>query len=296
MDQLRALEVFRAVADQGGLAGAARSLGLSPPSVTRIVNELEAHLGTPLLHRTTRKVTLTEAGDAYLSDTRRILEELAAADDAARGAHIVPSGNLRVTASILFGQYFIAPIMREFVDQFPDVSVEGLFVDRVVNIVEEGFDIAVRIGPPADSSLRAIKVGAVRQVVCGCPSYFKKYGLPQKPEDLCQHRIINYAGGALDWGFDGGVVVPVKPRLSMSTIAACVALAKTGWGLTRVLSYQIGPDLGDGGLQTCLSEYLTTEWPIYLIHAEGRLQSAKVRAFLDLAAKRLRTSDFLIQA
>lgn len=295
MDQKRALEVFCAVADEGGLAGAARALSISPPTVTRIVNELETYLGAPLLHRTTRSITLTQTGAAYLADARRILEDLATADEAARGDTVKPTGALRITASVLFGQHYIAPIVREFVDLYPDVWVEGVFVDRIVNIIDEGIDISVRIGPLADSTFRAVRVGAVRHVVCGCPSYFREHGAPKKPSDLANHKIIDFDGIGKPgvWTFDSGVSVKFKPRMQFSTIAPCIHLAKSGWGLTRVLSYQIGPELGAGGLQTVLNEFSTEEWPIHLVHPEGRQRSAKVKCFLELAAERLRKDKFL---
>ena len=147
----------------------------------------------------------------------------------------------------------------------------------------------------SDSSFRAVRVGAVRHVVCGCPSYFRKHGLPQTPSDLARHRIISFDGIGKPgvWTFDGGATVTLKPRMQFATVAPCIEVAKSGWGLTRVLSYQIGPELGSGGLQTVLLEHSTEEWPIHLVHPEGRQRSAKVKRFLELATERLRNNKFL---
>ncbi len=295
MDHIRALKVFCAVVDANSLAGAARMLSMSAPSVTRVINELEAHLATPLLKRTTRSVTLTDVGATYLPNARRILEEVQAADDIARGARIKPTGTLRITASILFGQYYIAPIIRDYIDRFPDVKVEGVFVDRLVSIIDEGFDIAVRIGPLKDSSLKAIRVGSVHHATCGHADYFEKNGIPQHPRDLINHNIIHFDGLGYkrSWKFDDGLMVNHNSRLGFSTIAPCISTAKSGWGLTRVLSYQVGPELNSGELQTVLESYSQQEWPVHLVHTESRLQSAKVRSFLDIATEHLRKNPIL---
>lgn len=295
MDRLRALEVFVEIADQGSLTEAARRLSLSAPTVTRILNELEQSLGAPLLHRTTRSVTLTDTGRNFLSDARKILEDFAAASDAARGAHHVPKGILKVTAPTLFGQHYIAPIMLEYLDLYPDVSVEALFVDRIVNIVEEGFDVSVRIGPLADSSMLATRVGAVRRVVCGSRSYLERAGVPQTPADLADHRIITSSAvsSADDWRFDDGRTVRVSPRLRFHAAMPAINAAKTGWGLTRVLSYQVGPDIEAGNLVTVLADFEPEAMPIHVIHPEGRAASAKVRAFVDLARERIRENPHL---
>jgi DNA-binding transcriptional LysR family regulator len=295
MDRMRALETFIQIADRGSLVGAARSLSISAPSVTRVLNELEESLGVLLFHRTTRAVVLTDTGQAFLADARRIVAEFEEATELAKGAHCAPKGVLRVTASSLFGQHYISPIILEYLDLYPDVSVEAVYLDRLVNVVEEGFDIAVRIGPLADSSLMATRVGAVKRVVCGCRSYFDKAGLPQKPGDLKDHRIIHSSAVAPtnDWRFKDGEVVTVTPRLRFQAVTPAIEAAKTGWGLTRVLSYQIGPDLGSGDLMTILSGYEPEELPIHIVHPEGRSASAKVRAFVDLARKHIRGNKFL---
>ena len=291
MDRIRALEVVCAIADANSLAGASRALAVSPPTITRVLNDLEAHLGTRLFHRSTRAVSLTEAGLVYVSDARRILDQLTAADDNARGARSRPTGTLRVTAPVLFGQLYVAPILDDYVSHFPDVRVDAFFVDRVVGIVDEGYDLAVRIGELEDSDLRATRVGSVRRVVCGSPEYLEAKGALEHPRDLADHEIIHSAesGGPCTWQFDDGISVRLEPRMTYSTLAACIASARSGRGITRVLSYQVAADCEAGALRPVLTDFLRRDSPIHLVHAEGRLKSAKVREFLDLAVDRLRS-------
>ncbi|WP_262691937.1 LysR substrate-binding domain-containing protein [Kordiimonas aestuarii] len=294
MDRFRALEVFVAVAEAGSLAGAARKLSISAPSVTRIVGDLESHLGVVLLHRTTRFISLTDVGAIYLEDARRILQDLDAANDAARGAHHTPKGHLRVTASTLFGQIYITPIISEYLNLYKDTTVEAVYLDRVVNLLEEGLDVAVRIGQLQDSSLIATRVGAVRSVVCGAPAYFEKHGLPHKPEDLHDHTLIalKLANSRPGWRFADGEI-KVKPRLEFTSVPAAIAAAKKGIGLTRVLSYQIAPELEAGTLQTVMFDHAPEPLPIHILYGDGRRASGKVRAFVDLAVAQLRGNPFL---
>jgi len=256
VDKLRALETFIAVAEVGSFSAASRQLNVSAPSVTRIIGDLEADLGVKLLNRTTRIVTLTGIGKRYVEDAKQIIQELSAADDAAKGAHIEPTGTLRITASTMFGKLYITPIITEYLDLYPKVKVEALFVDRVVNIFEEGLDIAVRIGHLDDSSLMASRVGEVSVQVCGCPTYFEAHGIPQHPEDLHNHTLISLqlGGHQGDWGFKDGIVIKPDFRMAINSIPAGLEAARSGWGLVRVLSYQIGPDLDVGCIQTVLQE------------------------------------------
>ncbi|MBB3975442.1 DNA-binding transcriptional LysR family regulator [Rhizobium azooxidifex] len=294
MDRWQAMRVFVKVAETGGFAAAARQLHMSPPAVTRTISALENTLGVRLLTRTTRAVKTTEAGGRYLEDCRRILAEIADAEASAAGLHANPSGVLSVTGPALFGQMHILPILLEYLDQYPAVTVHSVFVDRIVNIIDEGMDVAVRIGNLPASGLSAVKVGSIRRVVCGSPSYFERYGVPKVPSDLAGHRIIAPTGAwvSLDWQFGQGnrTSVTVHPRLLCNTNDAAIAAAERGWGLTRILSYQIGPALQEGRLQAVLSEYEEREIPIHVVHVEGRRASAKVRAFVDLAVDRLRAN------
>ncbi|MBO9409344.1 LysR family transcriptional regulator [Shimia sp. R9_1] len=292
MDRLQTLEVFVAVAEEESFAGGARRLGLSAPSATRGVNTLEARLGTPLFTRSTRRVRLTEVGHTYLEDARHILAQMQAADDAATGAATNPVGQLRITCPTEFGRIYVAPILTDFLDLFPAVSADVLMVDRVVNMVEEGFDLAVRIGDLPSSGLTAVRVGQVRRMVVAAPEYLARHGMPQTPADLPQHQILTAApvSPTTEWRFgrdlqDG---VKIKPRLTLSSVAAAISVAQSGWGLCRVLSYQVAADLQSGALQAVLEEHEPAPLPIHLVHAEGRRAPAKIRAFIDMARDRLR--------
>jgi DNA-binding transcriptional LysR family regulator len=297
MDRYQAMRIFQHVADSGGFAPASRKLNLSPPAVTRTVAALEDIIGARLLVRTTRSVKLTEAGERYLEDCRRILADIAEAEAAAAGSYARPTGMLTVTASVLFGQIYVLPIVTRFLDAYPDVTGRLLFLDRVTNLVDEGIDVAIRIGHLPDSSHAALKVGSVRRVICGAPAYFERAGVPTTPADLAQHRIIAATGvwTRLDWRFGpaGADTVDVKPALFCNSNEAAIAAAREGWGLTRVLSYQIGPDLQSGRLMTVLGEHEEAPLPIHIVHTEGRRASAKVRAFVDAAAEALRSNRLL---
>lgn len=293
MDRLQSLEVFVAVAEAGSFAAGARVLGLSAPSATRGVHALEERLGARLFTRTTRRIRLTEVGLAYLEDARQILAQLQSADDAASGAATKPVGQLRITCSNEFGRIYVTPILTEFLDTYPDVSADVLMVDRIVNMVEEGFDIAVRLGALPPSSLSAVRVGQVRRVLCASPGYLKAHGVPRTPADLRAHRIVRISSVSPsdDWRFGRDLQheVRVNARLVVSSVAAGIAVARQGWGLCRVLSYQIGPDLEAGTLQTILEDYEPEPLPVHLVHVEGRRAAAKVRSFLDFAKERLRS-------
>lgn len=299
MDRWQAMRIFARVAETGSFAAAGRQLGLSPPAVTRAVAALEEAIGTRLLTRTTRVVRLTEAGGRYVEDCRRILADIAEAEAAAAGAYGTPTGTLAVTASVLFGEIYVLPILTEYLDRHPAVSIRGLFLDRVVNIVEEGIDVAVRIGHLPDSGMAALRVGAVRRVVCGAPDYFARHGIPADPGELARHRIIAPTGAtaSLDWRFGPGASrsVTVQPRLACNTNAAAIAAAVAGWGITRLLSYQVAGLVAEGRLQRVLADFEEEPLPIHVIHPEGRRAAARVRGFVDLAVERLRADPRLHQ-
>ena len=298
MDRLQAMTAFVAVVDGGGFAPAARKLKLSPPVVTRAVAELEARLGVRLLTRTTRVVRVTEAGARYADDCRRVLAAVDEAEQAAAGSHAVPRGHLTVTAPVLFGALFITPIVTDYLARYPEVDASCWFVDRMVNLVDEGVDAAVRIGELPDSSLQAVRVGQVRRVICAAPAYLAHAGTPATPDELAQHRIVS-AGGVTPspaWDVnDGGKlrVVKLRPRLTTTSNDAAIAAALGGFGLTQVLSYQVAEHLRDGRLQRVLVAYETAPSPVHVVHREGRHASAKVRAFLDLAIATLRADPAL---
>ncbi len=297
MDRWQAMRIFARVAETGSFAAAGRQLGLSPPAVTRAVAALEAAIGTRLLTRTTRLVRLTEAGGRYVEDCRRILADIAEAEAAAAGAYATPTGTLHVTASVLFGEFYVLPILTEYLDRHPAVGIRSLFLDRVVNIVEEGIDVAIRIGHLPDSGMAALRVGTVRRVVCGAPAYFARHGVPAHPGELSRHRIIAPTGASasLDWRFGPGATrnIAMQPRLACNTNAAAIAAALAGWGITRLLSYQVAGLLAEGRLQRVLAEFEEEPLPIHVIHPEGRRAAARVRSFVDLAVVRLRTNPLL---
>ncbi len=293
MDRLHLMSVFVAVVEAEGFAGGARKLHMSPPAVTRAVAALEDRLRVKLLNRTTRYVRLTEAGQKYYEDAKRIIALADEADDAALGINTEPRGQLTVTASVLFGRLYIMPGIIEYLSRYPDVELNALFVDRVVNMLEEGVDVAIRIAELPDSSYRALRVGSVRRVLCASPDYLAQHGIPQSPNDLTQHRIILARGlnpnNELRFQHDSQVqTVKVQPMLSVSDNDSAASAAKAGLGITRLLNYQIAEALLNGQLKIVLSDYESPPVPVHILHREGRHSSAKIRSFVDLMAARLR--------
>ncbi|WP_439468441.1 LysR family transcriptional regulator [Blastomonas fulva] len=297
MDRLHAMQVFAAVARSGGFAAAARQLGMSPPAVTRTIAALEDRIGTRLFSRTTRSVSLTEAGHRYLVDVERLLQELDDAEAAAQGLHASPRGLLTVTAPVMFGRLYIAPILLDFLDQHPDVTGRLLLLDRVTNLLEEGMDVALRISHLGDSSMAAIRVGSVRSVICASPDYLKRHAVPQHPGDLAAHRLIVATSslGIQEWRFgkDDSLAVRINPALVCNSNAAVVQAVESGWGISRLLSYQVGPSIAAGRIRLVLESFERAPLPVHLVHLEGRRASAKVRAFIDFAASRLRSDPVI---
>ena len=290
MDRWLAMRVFVKVAETESFAKTARQMHLSAPAVTRTVAALEELIGARLLVRTTRSVKTTEAGRRYLDDCRRILSDIAEAESAAAGHYKAPSGTLAITASAMFGQIHVLPIVTEYLDAHPNMHARTFFIDRPVNILDEGMDVAVRIGHLPDSGFTAIQVGTVRRVVCGSPRYLQAHGVPAEPADPKHHRIVasSSAWASPEWRFAHGQRVVIDPVLQCNTNEAAIATAKAGWGLTRVLLYQIGPALRDGELHIVLSDFEEPPLPIHVLYPEGRQAPAKVRSFVDLAIARLR--------
>lgn len=297
MDRWHAMKVFLKVAETGGFAEAARQLDMSPPAVTRAISSLEETIGARLFIRTTRAVHLTEAGQQYCRDCRRIVADVADAEATAAGAFVKPTGTLSVTASIMFGHLYVLPILTEYLHANPAVTGRTLFFDRVTHLVDEGIDVAIRIGHLPDSSLRAIPVGSVRRVVCGAPSYFQQHGRPVHPSDLSSHRVVASTGAwsSSDWRFGekGALGVTVHPCLFCNTNEAAIAAVRSGWGITRVLSYQVAALVANGELQVVLAEFEEPPLPVHVVHSEGRRADAKVRSFVDLAVARLRANPLI---
>lgn len=298
MDRFQQISVFVAVAEAESFAAAGRRLRMSPPAVTRAVAALEARIGVRLLARTTRQVRVTDAGARYLEDARRLLLELDEADEAAAGVNAMPRGLLAVTAPVLFGKLFVMPVITEYQRRHRETTVSALFVDRVVNLLDEGLDVGIRIGPLPDSSLRAIRIGQVRRVVCAAPAYLKKHGAPKTPAELAHHAVIaaTTLNAGTEWDFRQSrdrITVRLSPRILVNTNDGAIEAARDGFGLTRLISYQIATELAEGRLKTVLSEYEDAPWPIHVVHREGRYGSAKVRSFVDLAVEILRTDKAL---
>jgi len=298
MDRFHQMSVFVAVAEEESFAAAGRRLRMSPPAVTRAVAFLEERLGVRLLTRTTRLVRTTDAGARYLEDARRLLLEADEADEAAAGINATPRGHLAVTAPMLFGKLYVMPVITAYQRTFRETTVSALFVDRVVNLLDEGLDVGIRIGQLPDSSLRAIRVGQVRRVICASAGYLKKHGAPKTPADLADHPLIaaTAVSAGAEWTFTKGkqkIGVRISPRILVNTNDGALEAARNGFGLTRLISYQVASELAAGKLKTVLSEYEEAPLPVHVIHREGRHGSAKVRSFVDLAVTKLRADTAL---
>lgn len=285
------MTAFVAVAELRGFAPAARRLGLSPPAVTRLVAGLEERLTTRLLQRTTRSVTLTDAGARYLERARRILADIDEAEGAARAERSEPTGRFLLTAPQLFGRLHVAPLMSAYLSRYPAVVGELTLADRLVNLVEEGVDVAVRIGVLSDSSLFARKVGETRRVVVASPEYLARRKKLRTPGDVASHDVIQFTslGPTPDWRFVGEdgrpSLVSFAPRLVTNSAEVALAHAEGGGGLTMALAYQVVESVRAGRLGVVLARFEPPPLPIHLVYPTTRLLSAKVRAFVDLAVE-----------
>lgn len=296
MDRLDAMRIFVAVAEAEGFAAAARRLSLSPPVVTRAVAALEERIGARLLHRSTRVVRLTEAGTRFVADCKRILGELEDAEASAAGSHTEPRGQLSVTASVMFGRMFVAPILFDFLSQHPHVQARALLVDRVVDLLDEGLDVAVRIAHLDPLSLDvAARVGSVRRVVCASPDYLSAHGVPEAPRDLARFDVVGFSVATTppEWSFtsDAGVeTIRPSARLVVNATEVAIAAALAGHGLTMALSYQVADAVRLRHLRIVLEDFEPPPVPIHVVHREGRRAAARVRALVDFAVERLRAN------
>lgn len=298
MDRFYQMSVYVAVAEEESFSAASRRLGLSPPAVTRAVASLEESLGVKLLNRTTRFVRPTDAGHRYLVDARQILSKVQEADEGAAGINATPRGHLTITAPVLFGKIFLMQHIVDYMNLNPQVEISALLLDRVVNMMEEGVEVGVRIGELPDSSMRALRVGYVRRVLSASPEYLQKHGIPQRPEDLLHHKIVAASGvtPSIEWKFgegDAANTIRIKPGLTVTNNDAAIMAVKHGAGITRLLSYQVAHHLQSGVLKTVLSEYESAPLPIHIIHREGRDGSTKIRSFVDFMAHALRAHTAL---
>lgn len=292
LDHLTAIRVFVAVVGEGSLSAAGRRLNMPLPTVSRHLAALEEQLGLRLLTRTTRRLALTEPGRGYLETCRLVLDELDAAELRLAGTQEVPQGELALTAPIVFGRLHVLPVVAEFLKAFPRVSARMLLVDRVVDLLEEGLDLGIRIGTLGDSSIHATKLGAIRYVTCASPNYLERRGVPAHPGELEKHDCISFDtfSNPERWSFGGrkAVRVKVKPRLIVNTAEAAIDAAKAGLGIARVLSYQASGSVARGALRLILIPFEPEPIPVNLIHREDRLPQAKVAGFVAFAAPRLR--------
>lgn len=285
MDQLKLMRLFVAIADEGSLTGAAQALGTSQPSVVRGLARLEAHLGVRLFHRSTRRIALTDEGRRYLADSRQILGALAEADAGMRAELSAPAGLLRITTPVQFGQMYVAPALNRLVAQHASIRVELILLDRVVNLVEEGFDAAIRIGALEDSSLIARALGVVRRVVVASPGYLARHGRPSHPNDLRNADCVGFTGASgPNWRFrDGGrqLKLSIDSRVTFNLVTPGIAACRDGLGFGGFLSYQVAPDVADGALEIVLADFEPPPLPISVIYPHARLLPARTRLFID---------------
>ncbi|MAB00231.1 MAG: LysR family transcriptional regulator [Stappia sp.] len=298
MDRITELEALVALAETGSFSAAARQLNRSPATMTRLIASLEARLDLSLVARSTRRVALTEPGERFVGEARRVLTAMMEAEDAARGASGRIAGNFTLTAPVLFGEMFVAPLLRDYLERWPDVRAKLVLTDRVVDMLEEGVDLALRIGTLSQAGLTARKVGNVRAVLVASPDYLARFGLPETPADLSRHRIVATetggdlpgATGPLSWSFENESdreTALLMPRLTVSSIRSAIDAARAGFGIARALSYQVADPLISGGLVELLASFETRRQPVSLVHRYGQRAPARVRTFIDFTTAAL---------
>ena len=296
MDRLEAMSILVASAEAGSFSAAGRQLGVPLPTISRKVADLEAHLNTQLFVRSTRKLSLTEAGLAYVAACKRILEQVDEAESQASGEYTIPRGTLAITAPMVFGRLHVVPVVNEFLAHFPQINVCLTLSDHTINIVDEHIDLAVRVGTLPDSTLVATKVGEIRRVVCGSPDYFAAHGVPKTPDDLADHMCVTFSALAsgMTWIFNprDKATKGVRPhcRLKINTAEAAIDAAIAGVGVTNVLSYQVARAVAAGKLRLVLQDYEPDPIPVHLMHAGQTILPLKLRRFMEFAASRLRKS------
>lgn len=287
------MSVFVQAVESGSLSAAGRQLGIPLPTVSRTIAELENHLKTRLLNRTTRRLTLTDAGRSYLASCKRILEQVDEAERGAAGEYSTPKGELVITAPIVFGRLHVLPIVSEFLVVYPDIDIRFSLSDRVVHLAEDHVDLAVRIGALPDSSLIAARAGFIRHAVCASAAYLKEHGTPRTPDDLAKHPCVTFAGSRFPHAWILGkqnaqTEVPIHSRLTVNTAEAAIDAAMAGVGITRVLSYQAAELVRAGAMKIVLQQFEPEPLPIHLVYGAQGLVPLKLRAFLDFAMPRLK--------
>ena len=295
MDRFNELKVFVSVAESGGFAKAAARLRSSPPAVTRTVAALEQRVGVQLFNRTTRMVSMTEAGRRFLEHARRILTDLDVAESELAGESTMPSGHLTITSPVTMGRMMLPSIVTDFLHAHPHVTAKVLLFDRITNLIEEGIDVGLRVGQLPDSSIIARHVGEVRRILVASPTYLSKHGRPKDPTDLKRHSMIAFTGllPNREWIFGEGKTarrITLKPRFEINDAAAAIAAAEGGGGITIALSYMVANHIRERRLQQVLGSFAPSAMPVQLVYPESRLVAPKVRAFVDYAAPKLRTA------
>ncbi len=295
MDRLHEIEVFIAVAETGSFAKAGRQLRLSPPAVTRAISALEERLGARVFNRTTRSLSITDVGQRFLEIGRRVVADLDAAEKEALGETAAPQGHLNITASVTFGRSALPPVVCSFLGQYPRVTASVLLLDRVVNLIEEGIDIAVRVGHLPDSNLIAKRIGAVHRVLVASPDYLARRGVPASPADLRLHSILAFTGlmPNREWRFQDGQKlgsVSLHPTFEINDAVAAIQAAEMGYGITTALSYMVSDQIREGKLVSVLAPFTLPPLPVHLVYPHARLVAPKIRAFVDFAAPRLKTA------
>lgn len=293
MDRFEAMSVLLAVIEAGSLSAGARRLRKPLATVSRKVGELEKHLGVRLVLRSSRGLALTDEGRAFVTASRRILEDLEAAEHQAAGDYGALRGELHVTAPIAFGEHHLLPIALEFLKEQPEINLRLTLADQQISLTDEHIDVALRIGHLVDSALIAKRVGTVRRVICASPAYLARRGVPQQPEDLAQHDGISFQGFAIapEWRYrrdSAAFAIEPRPKLAVNTTKAAIQAALADLGIIRVLSYQVADELRTGQLQVLLPDFTPEPLPINLIYARAELLPLKVRCFLDWTVPRLR--------
>lgn len=299
MDRLDAMTILLAIVDHGSFSAAARQLGIPLPTVSRKIADLETHLKARLLLRSTRHLALTEAGQAFVAASRRIVEEVQQAERDAAGEYAAPRGHLTISAPLVFGRMHLMPVINDFLLDYPDITITLGLADRIAELIDEHIDLALRIGTLPDSALVAVKVGSIGRVVCASPAYLERHGVPATPAELATHACISFTGlnQPRQWEFGGAnghapQRVAVQPRLMVNTAEAAIDAANAGLGLTCVLSYQVADALRRGTLRSVLAAYAPPPFPVQLVHASRSPLPLKLRAFVDFAAARLRAIDY----
>lgn len=301
MDRLDAMRVFISVVDTRGFSTASRVLSMPLPTVSRKIAELESHLGTQLLIRSTRKVTVTDSGQRYYEEVRRILDDIGEAERQVSGEYQRPKGHLTITAPTLFGRLHVLSAVNDFMKIHSDISIELYLTNQVVDLLEDHINLSIRIGALSDSSLIALRVGSVRQIVCASPGYLSQQGRPLSPSDLAEHQCISFSkfGAPKEWAFKmpSGKVqhFPIPTRLTLNSIEGVVISTREDNGLAQLYSYQAAIDVAEGALEIVLDSFEIEPPPVNIVYPLGRLVPQKMKAFIDFAMPRLRKRLALVE-